>query len=335
MMGRQLPCSLSGVLTLVLTAAILATFLSRLPPWFTSCTPDCLDMYMKGAANLFSPAMLAFLRDKFLEPPPPDPDRSGFDIDRPSWRHLLEWHKLQQNLKDLWKDQSPGVFVEVGAVDGEFMSQTLMLEKNLSWTGLLIEPDPRSYSVLQQRRRNAWTSPVCIRLGPTSARKLWMRDLRADLPQEMQGLVMARSKLDDETITGDMLQGRTTFVPCVRLSQLLLRANMTRADLLTIATGTPKDHLKIRDVTSDRQTFDVKTLLVQYPRSHLLQEPYPEIPGYILDMDRSVLLVRLFWRKADCRLLQEDTCRRTKPYDLMEACKKYLCNDFATVWTYK
>ena len=46
------------------------------------------------------------------------------------------------------------------------MSQTLMLERNLSWTGLLVEPDPRAYAILQKRRRNAWTSPLCIKLSP-------------------------------------------------------------------------------------------------------------------------------------------------------------------------
>lgn len=55
------------------------------------------------------------------------------------------------------------MFVEVGAADGEFMSQTLMLERNLGWSGLLIEPDPRAFTILQQRRSyRSWTSPLCI-----------------------------------------------------------------------------------------------------------------------------------------------------------------------------
>lgn len=58
------------------------------------------------------------------------------------------------------------MFVEVGAADGEFMSQTIVLERNLSWTGLLVEPDPRSFAIMQGRRRNAWTSPLCIHHGP-------------------------------------------------------------------------------------------------------------------------------------------------------------------------
>lgn len=52
--------------------------------------------------------------------------------------------------------------MEIGAVDGEFMSQTLMLEKALGWSGLLVEPDPRSFAILQDRRRNASLAPLCV-----------------------------------------------------------------------------------------------------------------------------------------------------------------------------
>lgn len=57
--------------------------------------------------------------------------------------------------------------MEIGAVDGEFMSQTLTLERNLSWSGLLVEPDPRSFAILQNRRRNASLSPLCVHEHPS------------------------------------------------------------------------------------------------------------------------------------------------------------------------
>lgn len=63
--------------------------------------------------------------------------------------------------------QPPGTFVEIGAVDGVFMSQTLMLEKTLGWSGLLVEPDPRSFAILQDRRRNASLAPLCVNEQPS------------------------------------------------------------------------------------------------------------------------------------------------------------------------
>ncbi|KAG7167530.1 hypothetical protein Hamer_G012998 [Homarus americanus] len=330
--------SLSCVVAMVVLVAALVcystTHLPQVLPWFTDpCTHECLGPYFSGRIHLEDPELVPLLKERYLHPPPLHPDKAGFDVDRPPWRELLGWYTIQEMLKNLWGNQAPGVFVEVGAADGEFMSQTLMLEKNYSWTGLLIEPDPRSFRILQERRRNAWTSPVCINLGAARPLLLWLRDLIEGLPQELQGLVMARSKLSDNIVQGDEKQGKRVYVPCLPLSKLLVAANMTQIDLLTIATGTGGDHLKILDVTLNKKEFDVKTLLIQYPRSYLLSKQYPMVPGYIMDMGRSELLVRLYWRTSHCRLLEEGKCRRVKYYDLFEACMKYLCMDFAIVWT--
>ncbi|KAG7168827.1 Star-like 13 [Homarus americanus] len=42
----------------------------------------------------------------------------------------------------LFSDTPPGFFLEAGALDGEFISNTLYLEQQLGWTGLLVEADP-------------------------------------------------------------------------------------------------------------------------------------------------------------------------------------------------
>ncbi|XP_069171981.1 uncharacterized protein [Procambarus clarkii] len=331
--------SVSGVVALVVvvagvghyTTTHLPQVLHSLTP--TSCLQECADNYFAGTKGIRNTELLPLLREKYLHPPPASPDLTGYDIYRPAWRELLNWYGIQETFKELWEDQAPGVFVEVGAVDGEFMSQTLMLEKNLSWTGLLIEPDPRSFRILQERRRNAWTAPVCIHYGPPSV-LLWLRNLIDGLPQELQSLVMARSKLASETVIMDQKQGKNVYVTCLPLSSVLLAANMTQIDLLAVATGSDADHRTIRDVVLNREAFDVKTLLIQYPRSYILDNPYPIVPGYINDMERSQLLVRFYWRTAHCRLLQRGTCIKAKHYDLVDACKKYLCLGFATVWTF-
>lgn len=53
------------------------------------------------------------------------------------------------NIKD-------GYFVEAGAFDGEFLSNTLVFEMKLNWTGLLVEPEPHNFATLQAKRRHAW-----------------------------------------------------------------------------------------------------------------------------------------------------------------------------------
>jgi len=63
---------------------------------------------------------------------------------------------------NLLKEQKRGFFVECGAYDGEEISNTLFLERNLNWTGLLIEADPRKQGVLRTKNRKAWLARSCI-----------------------------------------------------------------------------------------------------------------------------------------------------------------------------
>lgn len=54
-----------------------------------------------------------------------------------------------------------GYFVEFGATDGVLLSNTLMLERDFGWTGLLAEPNPDFFAQLQRNRTCTCTS-ACI-----------------------------------------------------------------------------------------------------------------------------------------------------------------------------
>jgi hypothetical protein len=49
----------------------------------------------------------------------------------------------------------PGIFVEMGAMDGATLSNTIVLEKCYNWTGVLIEADPHHFNRLLQSGRSA------------------------------------------------------------------------------------------------------------------------------------------------------------------------------------
>lgn len=55
-----------------------------------------------------------------------------------------------------------GYFVEAGALDGVFSSNTLEVERQLNWTGLLIEPDTEMFQLLLKRKRRSWALNACI-----------------------------------------------------------------------------------------------------------------------------------------------------------------------------
>ena len=63
-------------------------------------------------------------------------------------------------------DDGKGFFVEAGALDGEYLSNSLLLEKDFGWTGLLVEPDEDNYKQLLKTNRHAWLSPSCLAIHP-------------------------------------------------------------------------------------------------------------------------------------------------------------------------
>lgn len=46
------------------------------------------------------------------------------------------------------------VYLEMGAMDGLYYSNTLFFERNLGWTGILIEPHPSNFAKLLKNRPN-------------------------------------------------------------------------------------------------------------------------------------------------------------------------------------
>ena len=76
--------------------------------------------------------------------------------DRPAvWR--MYFQKLAQQ-------PSPGVFVDVGAGDGRFMSNTAYLERHHCWRGIAVEPTDNEYPKLEKNRPGATTVRVDTRL---------------------------------------------------------------------------------------------------------------------------------------------------------------------------
>ena len=58
--------------------------------------------------------------------------------------------------------QKKGFFIECGALDGETRSNTLYMERNLDWEGILIEGDPHNFQMVTKKKRKAWTVPACL-----------------------------------------------------------------------------------------------------------------------------------------------------------------------------
>lgn len=61
-----------------------------------------------------------------------------------------------------FKTRRDGIFVEFGALDGLLDSNSLFFERSLNWTGILIEPNPAAFALLQRNRPNCQLENVAI-----------------------------------------------------------------------------------------------------------------------------------------------------------------------------
>ena len=54
----------------------------------------------------------------------------------------------------IFKNKKNGIYIELGALDGILYSNTKFFEDSLNWKGILIEPHPDQFKLLQQNRPN-------------------------------------------------------------------------------------------------------------------------------------------------------------------------------------
>ncbi|KAK4007010.1 hypothetical protein OUZ56_012164 [Daphnia magna] len=77
----------------------------------------------------------------------------------------LYWHNLRTSFGlspiSSW-NKTNGFFIECGGYDGQYLSNTLFMERSLNWNGLLIEADKNIFKKLLTRNRKTYTSPVCL-----------------------------------------------------------------------------------------------------------------------------------------------------------------------------
>jgi len=92
-----------------------------------------------------------------LDPPSNQPYALAAD-------HALTYSQWKQDLilMPILKQLGKGFFVESGALDGETHSNTVLLEKDLGWSGLLVEPDPRFFDKILSKHRHAYAFNGCL-----------------------------------------------------------------------------------------------------------------------------------------------------------------------------
>ncbi|CAG0889341.1 unnamed protein product [Darwinula stevensoni] len=76
--------------------------------------------------------------------------------------HFSQFKDQIAFLNTFYGKSNEGFFIEAGAFDGERFSNTLWLERERNWTGLLIEPDSKNFASLKGKQRKSWLAHSCL-----------------------------------------------------------------------------------------------------------------------------------------------------------------------------
>jgi len=173
---------------------------------------------------------------------------------------LLHRHEsASQLLQDLWvsyesNGKAGGYFVEFGADDGLLHSNTLCLERQLGWRGILAEPNLDCEPTLR-RERNARIDTRCVwpRSGET-VELLVTRDAQLSTIRE--------AHVDDRHTAARMTPVRSDLVPTISLHDLL-EEHLAPRDIDYLSVDTEGSELAILR-TFDFRSRNVRLISVEH-----------------------------------------------------------------------
>ena len=153
----------------------------------------------------------------------------------------------------LLKGKQRGFFVEIGAADGVYLSNTLILERDFQWTGILSEPACGWHTALKANRK-----------ASIDFRFVWAKSReRLEFKEtESRDLSTLSSLTDRDFNQLERAIGTTYLVDTISLNELLSEHNSPRGiDYLSIDTeGTEFAILRAFDFSR----HDIKVITIEH-----------------------------------------------------------------------
>lgn len=232
-------------------------------------TLGCWRERLKGPVDGEDARVVEALRKHHLHPPSTiRPYNLDAYSNRLNYKDMESWKFLHERIVRLMSQRPPGFFVEAGALDGEYLSNTLYLEKVYGWKGLLVEPNPNAFKHLLKKNRRAWSSNSCLAITPYPKEMVLQAiDTHAETETTQALWVIRGSSFLMEAGGPDQKYQATVYdssyatVQCFPLVSYLRALNITKVDLLSLdVEGAEKQILD----TLPWSTVEISVLLVEH-----------------------------------------------------------------------
>lgn len=286
--NRWISIAILGVLGIFGLVLLLQVAAMLFGPSKSVCTKQvCLAKFLEGPPAFNNEAMASHLRKNFFTPPAGgDYNLSGFAGTQSSIRQTIEY------IKEYFHNKRKGVFVDLGAGDGEFHSITLDLEKNLGWSGLLIEPNEELYKRLLKKGRKAMSAKACVSPYSYPAKQKMTYPIVETASEEELIMTLGRTKLDQLVEKSKETKYETFEAQCVPLENLLYAADVkTAIDVLVL------------DMSGSDLDVLLSTKLDQLPELEMIvarangADIATDLGGYFLE--RNMVVKKVFGNNAE------------------------------------
>jgi FkbM family methyltransferase len=166
-----------------------------------------------------------------------------------------------------FRGKRDGVFIELGATDGVHNSNTLYYEKNLGWTGLLIEPIPWYFEEghLRENRPNSICEQVAIDTKEGEADLFLIKEdfvyyrYNDGYAGGHSGLNKYYEPKQRDRVNNLPCKKTLLKVPCVPLQKLLDKHGITHVDYLSLDVEGGEAAV-LDSIDFDNVTIDVMTI---------------------------------------------------------------------------
>ena len=175
------------------------------------------------------PTFIEYIQKKIV---PPASSTSSLNLDQQN----IHTGQIGQAVEviNYFKQKKNGVFVEAGAWDGEYLSNTLYLEAKYNWTGLLVEPNSGAFKKLVTRNRRAYSVHSCLSVtSHPDIVEFDSADVFGGINKELENVDNKNLVRMRDSIPENMRTKET--VECYPLYSLLLAIGMAdKVDLLSL-----------------------------------------------------------------------------------------------------
>ncbi|CAG0924671.1 unnamed protein product [Notodromas monacha] len=176
----------------------------------------------------------------------------------------LSEHKQSSALLQLLNAKENGTFLEAGAFDGEFFSNSLYLERNYGWRGVLVEPITKFYNEILSKKRKAVLLNACLSPKP------WFEYMNMTIVRSGIFRIESMSSLHGYNMGDfDPEKHDQETVECYPIFDVLSAAKLTQLDVLMLdVQGAEEDILR----TIPWRLVDIRVILVEiskFGKDHL------------------------------------------------------------------